>query len=65
LECGYRLDLLVEKKLILEIKAVEDLNKIHIAQVLTYLKISGSQLGLLMNFNVLMIKDGTRRIIKT
>jgi GxxExxY protein len=65
LDCGYRLDLLVENKLIVEIKSVEELNKIHLAQVLTYLKISGCQLGLLMNFNVLMIKDGVRRIIKT
>jgi GxxExxY protein len=65
LECGYRLDLLVENKLIVEIKAVEELNRIHMAQVLTYLKISGCQLGLLMNFNVLMVKDGIRRIIKT
>lgn len=65
LDCGYRLDLLVENKLIVEIKAVEELNKIHTAQVLTYLKISGCRLGLLMNFNVLMVKDGIRRIIKT
>jgi GxxExxY protein len=65
LECGYRLDLLVENKLIVEIKAIEELSKIHIAQVLTYLKISGCQLGLLMNFNVLMVKDGVKRIIKT
>ncbi|MDR3695270.1 GxxExxY protein [Mucilaginibacter sp.] len=65
LECGYRLDLLVENKLIVEIKAVEELNKIHMAQVLTYLKISGCKLGLLMNFNVLMVKDGIKRLIKT
>jgi GxxExxY protein len=65
LECGYRLDLLVENRLIIEIKAVEELNKIHLAQVLTYLKISGCQLGLLINFNVLMVKDGVRRVIKT
>jgi GxxExxY protein len=65
LDCGYRLDILVENKLIVEIKAVEELNKIHTAQVLTYLKVSGCRLGLLMNFNVLMVKDGIRRIIKT
>jgi GxxExxY protein len=65
LDCGYRLDLLVENKLIIEIKAIEELNKIHTAQILTYLKVSGCRLGLLMNFNVLMIKDGIRRIIKT
>ncbi len=65
LDCGYRLDLLVENKLIVEIKAVEGLNEIHLAQVLTYLKVSGCRLGLLMNFNVLGVKDGIRRIIKT
>lgn len=65
LECGYRLDLLVENRLVIEIKAVEELNKIHLAQVLTYLKVSGCQLGLLINFNVLMVKDGVRRVIKT
>jgi GxxExxY protein len=59
------LDLLVENKLIVEIKAVQALNEIHLAQVLTYLKVSGCHLGLLMNFNVLMLKDGVRRIIKT
>lgn len=65
LDCGYRLDLLVENKLIIEIKAVEGLSDIHLAQVLTYLKISGCKLGLLMNFNVIKVKDGIRRIIKT
>ena len=65
LDCGYRLDLLVEHKLIVEIKAVEALNEIHLAQVLTYLKVSGCRLGLLINFNVLKVKDGIRRIIKT
>jgi GxxExxY protein len=65
LECGYRLDLLVENKLIVETKAVEELNEIHTAQVLTYLKISGCQLGLLINFNVVMVKDGIKRVIKT
>jgi GxxExxY protein len=65
MDCGYRLDLLLDNKLIIEIKAVEELKKIHSVQVLTYLKVSGYQLGLLMNFNVLMLKDGIRRIIKT
>ena len=65
LDCGYRLDLLVERKLIVEIKAVEELHKVHTAQVLTYLKVSGCKLGLLINFNVLLVKDGIRRIIKT
>ena len=62
MDCGYRLDLIVENKLIVEIKAVEALNDVHLAQVLTYLKISGCKLGLLMNFNVLKIKDGVRRV---
>src|SRR5207253_6824533 len=53
LEVGYRVDLLVESKLIIEIKAVEALTDIHLAQVLTYLKLSGCKLGLLINFNVL------------
>ena len=65
MDCGYRLDLLIENKLIVEIKAVEALNDIHLAQVLTYLKVSGCKLGLLINFNVLKVKDGIRRIIKT
>ena len=65
MDCGYRLDLIIENKLIVEIKAVEGLNDIHLAQVLTYLKVSGCRLGLLMNFNVLKVKDGIRRIIKT
>jgi GxxExxY protein len=65
LDCGYRLDLLVENKLVIEIKAVEALTDIHLAQVLTYLKVSGCRLGLLINFNVLKVKDGIRRIIKT
>ncbi|WP_295668353.1 GxxExxY protein [uncultured Mucilaginibacter sp.] len=65
MDCGYRLDLLVENKIIVEIKAVEALNDIHLAQALTYLKVSGCKLGLLMNFNVLKIKDGVRRVIHT
>jgi len=65
MNCGYRLDLLVEKKIIVEIKAVEALNDVHLAQVLTYLKVSGCKLGLLINFNVLKVKDGVRRIIHT
>jgi GxxExxY protein len=63
LDAGYRLDLIVEKKLIIEVKAVEALNDIHIAQVLTYLKVSGCKLGILLNFNVLRIKDGIKRVV--
>lgn len=63
LEIGYRIDLIVENKLIIEVKAVEALNNIHLAQVLTYLKLSKCKLGLLINFNSVLFKDGVRRII--
>ena len=63
LDCGYRLDLLVEGKVIVEIKAVKALEEIHTAQLLTYLKLSGCCLGLLINFNVLLLKDGIKRIV--
>ncbi len=62
LECGYRLDLVVEQKLIVELKAVESLLPIHEAQLLTYLKLSGLTLGLLINFNVPVLKAGIKRI---
>lgn len=62
LEIGYRLDLLVEGKVVVELKAIEALNDIHTAQVITYLKLSGCKLGLLMNFNVLRLIDGLKRI---
>lgn len=63
LDAGYRIDLLIEKKLIVEIKSVESLNDLHMAQILTYLKLSGCKLGLLMNFNSTLYKNGIRRII--
>ena len=63
LEIGYRVDLLVEKKVIIEIKAVEALNDVHLAQILTYLKLSGCKVGLIINFNVALLKDGIRRVI--
>ena len=63
LECGYRIDLLIEGKLLLEIKSVEALNDIHLAQTLTYLKLGNYNLGLLFNFNVVKLKDGIRRVI--
>ena len=63
LEAGYRIDLLVEKKLVIEIKSVEALNDLHIAQILTYLKLSGCKLGLLINFNTVLLKNGIKRII--
>lgn len=64
LDCGYRVDLMVEKKVLIELKAVDAINDVHLAQVLTYLKLSDCKLGLLMNFNVLRIKDGVRRVVK-
>ena len=64
MELGYRLDLLVGDEIIVEIKAVEALNGVHLAQILTYLKISGCKLGLLINFNVRHLKDGIRRVIR-
>jgi len=63
LEAGYRVDLLVEKKVIIEIKSVEALNDVHLAQILTYLKLSECKLGLLINFNVALIKQGIRRVV--
>lgn len=63
LEVGYRLDLIVEDKVIIEIKACEGLNDIHLAQVLTYLKLSNVKLGLLINFNVTRVKDGIKRLV--
>ena len=63
LEAGYRLDLLVEDIIVIEIKSVESLCDIHLAQILTYLKLSGCNLGLLANFNVKHLKDGIKRII--
>ena len=63
LECGYRIDILVENKVVIEIKSVEGLNDIHMAQTLTYLKLGNYKLGLLINFNVLKVKDGLKRII--
>lgn len=63
LEVGYRLDLIVEDKVIVEIKACEGLNDVHLAQVLTYLKLSDVKLGLLINFNVTRVKDGIKRVV--
>lgn len=63
LECGYRIDLLIESKVIIEVKSIEAVADIHFAQVLTYLRLSGLKLALLMNFNVLHMKDGIRRIV--
>jgi len=63
LEAGYRLDLLVENKVIVEVKSVDALADIHMAQVLTYLKLKELKLGLLINFNNVLLKDGIRRVV--
>ena len=63
LDCGYRLDLLVEGELIVELKSVEKLRGIHEAQLLTYMKLAGIKTGLLMNFNVTKLKDGIKRFV--
>jgi GxxExxY protein len=63
LDAGYRLDLLVENKVVIEIKAIESFTDVHTAQVLTYLKLSGYKVGLLLNFNVADMKKGIKRLI--
>ena len=63
LDCGYRLDLLVEEAVIVEVKAVDRLAPIHQAQLLSYLRLSGCKVGLLINFNVKVLKDGIRRVV--
>ena len=63
LECGYRIDLLVEGLVIIEIKSVDALAPVHEAQVITYLKLSGCKVGLLINFNVPLLKDGIHRFV--
>ena len=63
LDAGYRVDFLIENKVIVEIKSIETLHPIHTAQVLTYLKLSGCKLALLINFNVSLFKEGVKRII--
>jgi GxxExxY protein len=63
MEIGYRIDLLVEQCVVVEIKSIEALTDVHMAQILTYLKLSQCTLGLLANFNVLHLKDGIRRVI--
>jgi GxxExxY protein len=64
-DCGYRLDLLVENAVIVELKSVEKIDRIHEAQVISYLKLSGKPVGLLMNFNVLQLVKGLKRFAHT
>jgi GxxExxY protein len=63
LECGYRIDILVEGKLVLEIKSVDALHPVFLAQTLTYLRLGGYKLGLLINFNVPALREGIKRVI--
>jgi GxxExxY protein len=63
LDCGYRLDFLVEQKVVVELKAIDELSNTHKSQLLTYLKITGCKIGLLINFNVPVLKDGIKRLI--
>lgn len=63
LDVGYRIDLLINKKVLIEIKSVEDLATVHYSQVLTYLKLSNLKLGLLINFNTKLLKDGIHRVV--
>jgi GxxExxY protein len=62
LDAGYRIDLLVEKRVVIEMKSIEAFTDVHIAQVLTYLKLSGCKIGLLLNFNVASLKNGIKRL---
>jgi GxxExxY protein len=63
LECGYRMDLVVPERLVIEVKTVEKILSVHEAQLLTYLRLSGIKTGLLINFHTAMIKDGIRRMV--
>ena len=63
LDLGYRIDLLVEGKVVIEVKSVDALNPVHLAQLMTYLKLSKCRIGYLINFNVESLKDGIRRVI--
>ena len=61
LNCGYRVDIIVENQVLIEVKSVEAIHDLHVAQILTYLKLSGCHLGLLINFNVTLLKEGYKR----
>ncbi|AQG78383.1 GxxExxY protein [Spirosoma montaniterrae] len=63
LDSGYRVDLLLNRKVIIELKAVEALNEVHLAQLMTYLRLADCRLGLLVNFNVILLKQGIRRVV--
>jgi len=63
IDCAYRIDILVENKIVLEIKSVEFLNDLHVAQTLTYLRLGGYKVGLLLNFNAVVLKSGIKRLV--
>jgi GxxExxY protein len=63
MECGYRIDILIENKLVIEVKSVEALHNVFFAQTLTYMRLGGYKLGLVINFNVLKLRDGIKRVI--
>ncbi len=63
MDCGYRIDLLVEGRIVIELKTVEEINDVHIAQTLTYMKIGEFRRGLLINFNVSLLKNGIKRLV--
>jgi len=63
LDTGYRLEIWVERKVIIEVKAVEEIHPVHMAQMITYLKLTGNHLGLIMNFHSALLKDGMRRVV--
>jgi len=65
LECGYRVDLFVEHEVVVEIKATDGINDLHLAQTLTYLKLLNKEVGLILNFNVKSLKQGIKRVINT
>ena len=63
LDCGYRIDLLVEDEIVVELKSVETFTDVHLAQILTYMRLGNYNLGLLLNFNVSVLKNGIKRVI--
>ncbi len=63
LDCGYRIDLMLERKVIVELKVADTLNDVHLAQMLTYMKLSGCKLGYLINFNVKQLRTGIKRVV--
>jgi GxxExxY protein len=64
LDLGYRIDMLVNDLVVVELKSVEEISRVHVAQVLSYMKLSKKQLGLIINFNVLRLKDGIKRLVE-